>query len=41
MRRLLAFVLLALSGSIAAEESERAVVRDYSLVRAAPAPRTQ
>jgi len=33
--------LVALSGSVAAEEGERAVVRDYSLVRAAPAPRTQ
>ncbi|MEA3046602.1 MAG: hypothetical protein QOJ53_934, partial [Sphingomonadales bacterium] len=33
--------LAALSGSIAAEEGERPVVRDYSLVRAAPAPRTQ
>jgi hypothetical protein len=41
MRRPLALLLLALSGSIAAEESERPMVRDYSLVRAAPAPRTQ
>jgi hypothetical protein len=37
--------LLALIGllavSVGAEEGERPVVRDYSLVRAAPAPRTQ
>jgi len=35
------FALAAITGPGGASEGERAVVRDYSLVRAAPAPRTQ
>jgi hypothetical protein len=38
---LLLLGLAALSGLVAAEEGEHPIERDYSLVRAAPAPRTQ
>jgi len=41
MRRWLPLLLIALSASVTASERERPVARDYSLVRAAPAPRTQ
>jgi hypothetical protein len=37
----LAMSALAGTSELVASEAEKAVVRDYSLVRAAPAPRTQ
>jgi hypothetical protein len=41
MRRWLALLMIGLAASLAASETEQPVARDYSLVRAAPAPRTQ